>query len=81
METIVIVHGPMASGKTRNASALKRHFGCLRIVEAESRQGMHTKLQPGDLVLTNAEPPFDVANAKVVGIREALRALNLGWLK
>lgn len=82
METIVIVHGPMASGKTRNAPALMRHYGCRRVVEWESRQARETKLMPGDLVLTNDQPngnslPYIYAGAKkVVGIGMALRALR-----
>ena len=85
MVTFVIVHGPMASGKTRNAEALKRYYGCRRVVEWESRQARETPLRNGDLVLTNERPnrlhpPFNFPGAKVVGIRAALRAVKFGAL-
>lgn len=82
MATIVIVHGPMASGKTRNAQALMRHYKCRRIIEWESRQGREAELMHGDLVLTNERPnreflPYTFAGeTKVVGIGAALRALG-----
>jgi hypothetical protein len=68
---IVIVHGPMASGKTRNATRLAEKFACKRIVD-----GWHGRsligLRDGDLVLTN-DAPFAVPGARWISIDDALR--------
>ena len=70
----IIVYGPQASGKTRNAQALKEHFGCSAIVDDWD----HTKhTTPGALHLTN----FDlhgyqaIKGIKLIPISEALSAL------
>ncbi|WP_347269874.1 hypothetical protein [Rhizorhabdus histidinilytica] len=36
---IIIIQGPPACGKTRNAERLRRHFGCQRIVDGWSARG------------------------------------------
>jgi hypothetical protein len=74
---IVIVHGPIASGKSSNARRLLQHFQCTRLVDCwDGRK----KLQPGDLALTNMEPPYSVTAAPIgtqmIGIAEALMRLG-----
>lgn len=59
---IVVVHGPMACGKTRNALLLKSIFGSKRVVDswAPRRRGgaeSHVPLRDGDLILTYCTPP------------------------
>lgn len=69
---IVIVYGPQASGKTRRASQLLKHFKCTRLVDDWNRT---TKLRDGDLALTTDAPPFNVEGAKVFSIGAAKAAL------
>jgi len=69
---VVIVHGPMASGKTRRAQELMQHFGCTRLVDPWEGQ----QLQPGDLALTNREPPFPTPGATVLDVATALMRLR-----
>ena len=70
---IVIVHGPLGSGKTSNARALMQHFGCTRLVDGWRGD---RKLQPGDLVLTHDEPPFPVPGATVLDVGTALMRMR-----
>lgn len=71
--SIVIIHGPMASGKTRRATQLLRHYKCKRIVDCwDGRQA----LMDGDLALTNMEPPFNVYGARAVNIYDAKVAIT-----
>lgn len=51
MRKVVIVFGPPATGKTRNAEALKEHFGCTRVVDNWDYK--RNKLEPGDIALCN----------------------------
>jgi len=78
--SIVIVHGPKASGKTRNAARLKKHYKCKRIIDGWGDFGLLQVLRDGDLVLTNMEPPFEGATlprgALVVDIEKAKRAIG-----
>lgn len=46
----VIVYGPQGSGKTTNAEALRKHFGCSRVVDDWHYGDLICK---GDLILTN----------------------------
>ncbi|MDH7453546.1 hypothetical protein QF205_10780 [Luteimonas composti] len=82
---ITVIYGPQASGKTRNAEALKRHYGCRRIVDDAFhvvRNGVRNgvgdvKLRSGDLVLTNDKATAEKLaerGAVVVDINTALRA-------
>lgn len=50
---VVLIHGPQASGKTRNAEAFKKLYDCDRIVEYDEPRNGSIDLLPGDLVLTN----------------------------
>ncbi len=65
---IVIVHEPRASGKTLHGEQLRKYYGYDRIVDGWDGQ---EPLVDGDMALTNAEPPFNVPGAKVVGIETA----------
>lgn len=85
---IYLIHGPMASGKTRNAEKLQAFYGCDRIVELDEPRHNDFKrgkqlvkdgvIQPGDLVLTNRDPA-DIKlpmTAHVIHISEALKELG-----
>ena len=66
----VIVHGPQACGKTRNAEALRAKFGCTGIVDDFGHRRGDT-IVPGHLHLSN-EPlakleKFDTRNGRRVG--------------
>lgn len=79
MSKAVIIYGPPASGKTRNAKALAAHFGCSQIVdEWDDRQpitrgALHLTLQTPFMVnsscqvLTIEEALFQLLNAKGTG--------------
>lgn len=72
---LVIIYGPQGTGKNLHAEALKKHFGCQRIVEWDDvKQG--PALRDGDLALTNLEPPFTVPGAKAYHIVSALLVLS-----
>lgn len=81
---IVIIHGPMASGKTTNAYRLRQHYGCTRVVDdwaGQNRQWQrfeNYRLQPGDLALTNLSPADfgRTPGARIIGIKEALHAIS-----
>lgn len=51
MNASVIVHGPQGCGKTRNADAMRRHYGLQQVVEADDIAG-RTVPSFGALVLT-----------------------------
>ncbi len=76
--SIVIVVGPMACGKTRNAEALRKHFGCKRIVEDYVR-GFSPPLKDGDLALTNEAPRRrKVPGVRVVEFADAMKEIKKG---
>jgi hypothetical protein len=54
----IVIHGPIACGKTFNAEAFKKHYGAQRIVD-EYCPEMGDRLRPGDLGLTNGPPRQD----------------------
>jgi hypothetical protein len=64
----VIIYGDSATGKTRRREEFKLYYGCSRIVDGWDGR---TKLQDGDLALTNLHPPFNVPGATVVDIAKA----------
>lgn len=70
--SIVIVHGAQSSGKTRRGPQLMKHYGCQRIVDDWDGRA---PLNDGDLALTNTEPPFSIAGARVVDIVSAKLAI------
>ncbi len=57
--TTIVVHGPQGCGKTRNADALRKAFGCTRVVEADEVRDGHidAKFSHHTLVLTS-DPEF-----------------------
>ena len=61
MET-VIVYGPQGCGKTSSADALKKRFGCHRVIDEWDGK---TPLPEGALALTNHPGPY-AARARVV---------------
>lgn len=69
-DRIVIVHGPMGSGKSRFSSQLLAYFQSARLIDTWDG---HAKLRPGDLALTSCEPPFRAPGATVLDIATALR--------
>lgn len=68
--SITVIYGPPGSGKTTNAEAFMKYYGCARLVDDWLG---NTELQPGDLALTNVNPPFDVPRARFIGIKTAIR--------
>lgn len=71
---VVIVHGPMASGKTRYAAQLMRLYGCGRVVDGWNE---HMRLEAGDLALTLYPPPYKaIPGAVVHSIADALAKLH-----
>lgn len=71
--SIVILHGPQATGKTRRGEQLKRHYGCHNIIDEWDGRA---KLKDGDLAITNEAPPFNVPGAKVVDVAKAKAAVT-----
>ena len=76
MKPSIVIHGPQGCGKTRNAEALRVHYGLDRIIEADERP--HQMLPAtGALVLTCRVSslhatglefvPFDVAMQEMRG--------------
>jgi len=54
MNRSVVVYGPQRCGKTRNAEALRRHFGLNRVVD--DWDGISDVPAAGALILTNVIP-------------------------
>lgn len=50
----VVIYGPQGAGKTLIADQLMAHYGCERLLD--EWDGV-TNLQPGDMAITNQEPP------------------------
>lgn len=74
---ITIVHGPEASGKTKNAEILQKHYNAKRVVEEFPLGG---KLEDGDLLLTNNIRNFEFDNVtipiQIIPIVYALQEVN-----
>lgn len=82
---IVILHGPMASGKTFHSKAFARHYGCRHIADWDCR----AQELPRDgnlLLLTNEHPERAVAairkrrpdaEIQVVHVRTARLAIGV----
>lgn len=75
MNPSIVVYGPQASGKTRNAKRLCKKFGLSRVIDSfpdgiESRRDIPAH---GTLVLTNLEPNLTRLRLKHIHIDTALR--------
>ena len=70
------VYGPAASGKTRNAEALKRKYGCVQVVDEgkypanASLVGLARAAGNGRVLVLSQEP---VRGMEQIHITEALR--------
>ncbi|MES1985506.1 MAG: hypothetical protein V4461_11185 [Pseudomonadota bacterium] len=53
--TIIVIHGPMATGKTRYKQAFAKHYGCTSIVDNWCARE-HEFPEDGRLVLTTSHP-------------------------
>lgn len=51
----IIVHGPMACGKTRNSFALARHFGLSNILDDQDPTALPQGVGADTLILTNVD--------------------------
>ena len=83
--TIIVVHGPPGSGKTRHAEQLRNHFGCAWVFDEWDPRGMTRQRalpQSGDLVLTQCSPDqvryYLGPGPKIFSIAEALQAIGCG---
>lgn len=48
---MIVIHGPMGSGKTFHGARFAEHYGCARVLEAEDRHQIQ-QAAAGDLILT-----------------------------
>ncbi|MEN1774081.1 hypothetical protein AAIH29_21385 [Pseudomonas aeruginosa] len=71
MQTIIIA-APARAGKTRNATALAKAFGCQQIVD---NWDGYSAIPSGALVLTNVEHPKIPRGARWVSWAQAMHAL------
>ncbi|MEN5207996.1 hypothetical protein ABE493_07720 [Stenotrophomonas terrae] len=55
MNQSIIVYGPHACGKTRNAVALARHFGLSKILDDQDADRIPSGISVDTLVLTNSD--------------------------
>lgn len=78
MKTSVIVFGPQACGKTRNAEKLKQHFGLDRVIEHEDYPPNQLLPTTGALILTNRTPPPELPDFIVVEFDAAMSQLANG---
>mgnify|MGYP003640550361 CR=1 FL=1 len=53
--TIIVIHGPMATGKTHHKEAFAKHYGCTAIVDNWFVRD-HEFPEDGRLVLTTSHP-------------------------
>jgi len=88
-EAIVVIHGPMRTGKTFHAKAFAAHFGCDRIIEIDFEQHRTAEIGPGALILTNEWPrrvdrrrrdlvAEHLAGAQVFSIEQAREMIGVG---
>lgn len=74
----VIVYGPQASGKTRNADALCKMYGCKGINDEGKVPHFRFRLKEGFLNLVVSEPYIVPVGSIVVSIYDALAQLRQG---
>lgn len=82
---IVLIHGPMASGKTFHSKAFAKHFGCSAVADWDCRE-RELPRSSALLLLTNEHPERVVgqirksrpdAEIRVVHIRTARLAIGV----
>ncbi|WP_082576615.1 hypothetical protein [Lysobacter sp. Root604] len=85
MSKSIVVYGPMASGKTLNATALCKAYGLRRVVELDDRplDGKRQLSAEGVLMLTCshslAEETARRLGVKLVSIAEARQRAGSTW--
>ncbi|MFG6514456.1 hypothetical protein ACGYKD_11675 [Sulfitobacter sp. TB366] len=57
----ILIHGPAACGKTRNAEALKSHYGARQIVD-----GFYPDRRAGGFFTDNGPAPASLAGAVIL---------------
>ena len=70
----MIIVGPQASGKTKNAASFLRGLGCVRLVD--DWDGV-SKLKDGDLALTNIERVQVPAGCRLMSVLDALKVIGV----
>lgn len=68
----LIVYAPQGAGKTTHAEALRKHYGCARVVDDWH---LGDKVCEGDLMLTNDESVLTAAVRRRVGLVTLEQAL------
>lgn len=79
---IVYIHGPAGSGKTRNAAALAKHYGCKHIADNGdwTKAGLRQAGRNGGVLVLSIEWSTDgisvpiAAALRAAGIRSAIVA-------
>jgi len=64
----VIIYAPQGTGKTKHAEALRKHFGCTKVIDGWPGEGA---FEPGALHLTNMP-------VEAMSLEEALRRMDSG---
>lgn len=79
MNRSVIVQGPQACGKTRNAVRLAHHFGLSQIHDNANPHALPLGISVGWLILTNADlgSAREYAHCDVVRFCDAAQAAGL----
>jgi hypothetical protein len=72
---IVIIHGAQGAGKSRHAAAFLSHYRCKRLVDDWNGK---TRLQDGDLAITNLPPPYAGTRAAIIVSAEQAKGAALG---
>lgn len=75
MKPTIVIHGPQGCGKTRNAEALRQHYGLDRVIEADERP--HQMLPAtGALVLTCRVSVMHAAGLELVPFEVAMQEMR-----
>lgn len=72
----VIVYGPPASGKTSNAEALRKMYGCQSINDEGKILDVNFRIKEGCLNLVLNPPDINPLDCEVISIFDALTALH-----
>jgi|AZIG01.1.fsa_nt_gi hypothetical protein len=74
--SMLILYAPQGAGKTRHAEALRKHYGCVRVVDDWKVGDLAGE---GDLMLTNDESVLTAAvrrRVDVVTLEQALAEMG-----